>query len=447
MKTASSVQRIEASYENVAQIIFNDLKNDEEAIVNLGGEESLFVRFNRSQIRQNIFVEQAFITLHLQNSKRMTKATWPLTGNLQIDSKEARLMLGRLRLELDQLPEDPHLVALASHGKSHEDKSSHRHDEELIEEILEQTQHSDMAGLFAGGPVFVGNKNSKGQSHWFSSSNFFFDYSFYHGTKAAKGVYAGRSWDEQTFQDKIQDTLNLISLVKKPVKEIKPKAYRVYLAPGAVSEILNLMSWGALSQKAYKSGHCAFRKLAEKERKLSPLISLSENFEIGWAPRFNTLGEVSENHLPLIKNGVLSQLLTNSKSAIEYNLKSNAANDAEMPRSLELKTGSLNHEDILKNLGTGLYISNLHYLNWSDQVMARFTGMTRYACFWVEKGEIVAPIQDLRFDESFYSCWGDELEAITNFSELEPGVSTYYEREHGGKKVPGLLINKWNFTL
>ena len=31
---------------------------------------------------------------------------------------------------------------------------------------------------------------------------------------------------------------------------------------------------------------------------------------------------------------------------------------------------------------------NLHYLNWSDNIGGRITGMTRYACFWVENGEI-----------------------------------------------------------
>lgn len=447
MKTASSISRIEQSYIDVSTIAFNELKNNEEAIVNLSGEESLFVRFNRSKIRQNIFVEQANVTLQLQSSSQMTRATWPLTGDKEIDSKEMKLMLGRLRAELDQLPADPHLVKLENHGSSHEDKTCHRHDEELIEEIIEQTQTSDMAGLFAGGPVFVGNKNSKGQNHWFSSSNFFFDYSLYHGQKAVKGIYAGQSWDDQSFQNKIYESQNMISLLKKPTREVKPGEYRVYLAPGAVNEMLSLMSWGALSQKAYKSGTCAFQKLADKSKKLSPLIGLRENFDIGWTPKFNSLGEVAENHTPLIEKGDLVQFLTSSKSAMEYKLKANAANETESPRSIEMKTGLLDRDDILRELNTGLYISNLHYLNWSDLSMARFTGMTRYACFWVENGEIVAPIQDLRFDESFFRCWGDELMAITNFSELEPGVSTYYEREHGGKKIPGLLINKWNFTL
>lgn len=114
---------------------------------------------------------------------------------------------------------------------------------------------------------------------------------------------------------------------------------------------------------------------------------------------------------------------------------------------MEILPGTLRREDILKELGTGLYLSNLHYLNWSDRLNARITGMTRYACFWVENGEIVAPIEDLRFDESLYDCLGANLLNITDFEEVDPMVSTYESRAFGGKKVPGMLIKDFKFTL
>ena len=53
----------------------------------------------------------------------------------------------------------------------------------------------------------------------------------------------------------------------------------------------------------------------------------------------------------------------------------------------------------MKKIDTGLYLGNLHYLNWSDNIGGRITGMTRYACFWVEDGEIVAPIENMRFEK------------------------------------------------
>ena len=87
--------------------------------------------------------------------------------------------------------------------------------------------------------------------------------------------------------------------------------------------------------------------------------------------------------------------------------------------------GALPDAEILKQLGTGLYISNLWYLNYSDQPGARMTGMTRFATFWVENGEIQAPVSTMRFDDSAYSLLGSQLEALTEERELMLSASTY----------------------
>ena len=143
----------------------------------------------------------------------------------------------------------------------------------------------------------------------------------------------------------------------------------------------------------------------------------------------------------------MTQSLVSSRTAKEYNVLSNGASEWEGLRSPEVSPGKLPSEDILKRLGTGLLLSNLHYLNWSDVPAGRITGMTRYACFYVENGVIKAPIKDLRFDESLYEFFGNGLEAVTDFQELIPNTSTYERRGLGGNKVPGLLIRDFNFTL
>jgi predicted Zn-dependent protease len=76
------------------------------------------------------------------------------------------------------------------------------------------------------------------------------------------------------------------------------------------------------------------------------------------------------------------------------------------------------------------------------------TGMTRYACFWVENGEIIAPIANLRFDESLYRFWSAEnLIDLTNFQEFIPEVGTYESRQLGGSLVPGMLVKNFTYTL
>ncbi|MEJ1932521.1 metallopeptidase TldD-related protein, partial [Nostoc sp. NIES-2111] len=86
-------------------------------------------------------------------------------------------------------------------------------------------------------------------------------------------------------------------------------------------------------------------------------------------------------------------------------------------------------------------------LNWSDRPTGRITGMTRYACFWIENGEIVAPIENLRFDESLYRFWGENLVDLTDFQEFIPEVGSYENRHIGGIMAPGMLVNDFTYTL
>ncbi len=177
------------------------------------------------------------------------------------------------------------------------------------------------------------------------------------------------------------------------------------------------------------------------------LLKLHRAGAIGLTPRFNDLGEVSETVLPLITAGQVATLLVSARTSKEFGLASNGASVSEGPRALDVAPGTLDGTDILRELGTGLYLSNLHYLNWSDPVSARVTGMTRYACFWVENGEIVGPIKDMRWDESLYEALGSKLIALTQHTSIVPAVDTYFQRALGGSRTPGALIDNFTFTL
>ena len=290
----------------------------------------------------------------------------------------------------------------------------------------------------------VGTATLGGQRHWFATETFFLDYSLYNGQQAAKGVYAGAHWIEAEWVASLSRTKRLLGLLSLPLQDVQPGQHRTYLAPRAFSDLLGMLP---LSAGAWKQGRSPFKKLAEGEVRLSPLLSVRENFGMGLAPRFNALGEVSASSLPLIGGGALQSLLVSSRSAREYGLQANGADDEERVRALDVAVGSLQEQDVLQELGRGLYLSNLHYLNWSDQVSARVTGMTRYACFWVEHREIVGPIRDLRWDESLFDALGPKLLALTAHAETDPAIDTYFQRALGGARTPGALIDRFTFTL
>ena len=102
----------------------------------------------------------------------------------------------------------------------------------------------------------------------------------------------------------------------------------------------------------------------------------------------------------------------------------------------------------LEQLDTGLWVGNLWYTNYSDRPGCRVTGMTRFATFWVENGEIAAPVNVLRFDDSDLPHAGQTgCVDLTVEPELLVDNSTYERRTTASTKLPGALIDGMRFTL
>lgn len=441
------VSRLKNHFQKFSELILSEIRSDEELTLNLEAESSLFVRFNANRVRQNTSVEQIRVPLSFHGNGRTVNYSTAIGGaDLDVDVKKLREILALCRAETEVLPIDPHQVNMSNNGVS----SDEFHGEllgtdELLDLVAETAAGLDLVGLYSGGPVVRANRNSHGQSHWFSTETFVFDYSLYDGPRASKAVYAGSKWETANWKANLSRAKRQLDLLARPLRSIAPGKYRTFMAPGAVSELSSMLSWGALSAAAWKQGQSPFKKFADHEVKLSPHLHVRENFRLGLTPRFNMLGEVAPETISLIEGGELRQLLVSSRTAKEFGLTSNAATEWEGPRSLEISPGRLDENSVLQELNTGLLLSNLHYLNWSDRMAARITGMTRYACFWVENGEIVAPIKDLRFDESMYEALGSKLAGLTSKSEIDPHVETYGGRRLGGRSIPGFLIEDFTF--
>jgi hypothetical protein len=443
---------IRENFNLCAKKLFQQLQRDEQLMLNLNAEQSTFVRWNKTLIRQNTNVHQVQLSLELHKHGKTQKRSFSITGHSKEDVPFLLNQLSEMRLGFDLLPEDPHQIVLRNNGQSevHPGKEELQNSPSLntiLHSIGLLAKNIDLAGLLCLGPLIRANKNSLGQDHWFATVHFFFDYSIYDGTKAVKGNYSGKIWNDQDFLIQLKTNIQYLNYMSAPIKKINPGRYKAYLAPSAVAEICGLMSWGALSYHNYKTSTCAFKKLADQQKKLSNKLTLKENFSLGWSPRFNSLGELSQNQVRLIEQGQLKQFLVSAKSAKEFSAHCNHADPSEAPRSLEILPGHLQREHIFAKLDTGLYLSDLHYLNWSDEANARFTGMTRFACFWIEKGQIVAPIQDMRFDDHLYNIFGINLLEFTDFQQLMPEVGTYGQRSMGAKNIPGLLLQEFNLTL
>jgi len=307
---------------------------------------------------------------------------------------------------------------------------------------------ADFVGIYSQGVICRGAATSAGARHWFATETFSVDYSAYlPDGKALKSCYAGREWDGAEYRRRLSAAIPKLQALGRPERIIAPGGYRVYLAPDAVNELVPFFSWHGLGERGLREGESSYLALRDGRKRLSPLFQLAQDFSLGVEPAFNDLGEAAPAKLLLIDGGTLASTLVSARSARQYGVPSNAAPPGEELRSAVIGGGELDEEQALDALGTGLYISNLHYLNWSDNDSGRITGMTRFACFWVENGQIMAPIRDMRFDESIYHLFGDKLLGLTRQRSLIPATGSYYKRDLGGALLPGMLVDDFTFTL
>lgn len=439
---------LEAASQDLAQFLIRQLTPGEHLSLDVMGENSQFIRFNHSRVRQIGTVEDGSITLKYSCQERTSEATIPFRGDRTTDQQLAADALALLRQETPQLPVDPYLALPENNGSSKEIYHGQLlAADQVVDVLLSGVKDLDFTGIYSAGTIFCGNYNSAGQHHWFATTTYCLDYSLFTETgKAVKATLAGSQWQPEGYAEQLKRGRHQLRQLEQSPKTLPPGQYRTYLAPAAIAELVGMLSWGAVSESSLRQGQSALAHLTQGQH-LSPLVTLQENFSQGTVPRFNSQGEIAPMELPIIEQGRLKTFLINRRTAQEYQLISNGANTAESLRSPQLLPGTLASQDILTALDTGLYLSNLHYLNWSDRPKGLMTGMTRYACFWVEKGEIIAPIQDLRFDDSLYRFWGESLINLTDQAEWIPHTDTYERRSLGGSLVPGMLVADFNFTL
>ena len=415
----------------------------------LKAETSDFIRFNRAAVRQATHVTQGYATLAVIGGARRIETTLALTGHLDADTAALRAERGTLLSQLADVPEDPYLllpdeVSVSSRHES----GSLPSPEALVGAVVSAANGLDFVGFYAGGPVVRAFADSRGARHWHHVESFHFDWCLYlQADKAVKTAYAGTHWDADEFARRVAAGGRRLPLLALAPRALQPGDYRAYFTPTALGELFSTLSWNGFGAQARRTGTSSLSRLEHCDAQLHAGVSLSEDTAHGIAPAFTAEGFAKPSVVSLIDAGLATGTLNSPRSARQYGLQANGANAQEFPESLRLAPGTLAQADVLATLDTGLYVSNLWYLNYSDRQACRMTGMTRFACFWVERGELVAPLGEMLFDDSILRMFGEGLVALTDQAELIPESGTYRERQLSSVTAPGALVEGWRLTL
>ena len=420
----------------------------EQFTLGYSAEQSQFVRFNHAKVRQAGLVSQASAQLRLVRDGRQAEQQVTLGDDAELDRQRLHDALAQLRQTLPLLPVDPYLSLDESAWHSHSLLEPPLPElDEVLALIEREAGDLDLVGIYAAGPICRGFASSFGAFGWHQANSFNIDWSLFHANgQAVKANYAGQSWRGDKFAKRLRQAREQLEHLGRPAITLKPGTYRAYLAPAAMDEIAGMLCWGAFSAQSLATGNSALQRLYNGDARLSPRVSFSEQVSGSLSPAFSDEGSPRRDLL-LIGEGRGLERLVSARSAAEFKLVANGADSHESPCALSLAPGNLPSAQILERLGTGLYISNLWYLNYSDLPAARMTGLTRFATFWVENGRIQGPVSTMRFDDSLYNLLGSQLEDLTQEREMILSTSTYGQRSTGSSHLPGALVKGLTLTL
>jgi len=444
-----------AQFEELADALLRAEASVDRTSLYLRAEASDFLRFNHAALRQATTVQQAYATIAVERGLRRAESTLTLSGEPGIDARrlqeERTLLVG----QLDLIPDDPWLLRPDAATRSHRDERGTLPAAEgviaQVHELAGGEPKPDFVGFYAGGPVIHAFADSLGSRHWHRVESFHFDWCLYHrADKAVKTAYAGRHWDKTAFAAKLEDAKRQVPLLQREARTLSPGKYRVALSVSAMVDLLALLSWGGFSLKARRTGVSSLMRLERGDAHFDPRFTLEEALGSGTAPAFTATGFLRPERVALVQDGKMPATggtLNSPRSAAEYHVQHNGAGEEEFPDSLHLAGGNIAHGALLETLDTGLYVSNLWYLNYSDRQAGRMTGMTRFACFWVEHGRLIAPIHVMRFDDEALRMFGAGLVGLTDSPEFRPNSDTYGSRQLASITTPAAIIDGFQLTL
>lgn len=259
------------------------------------------------------------------------------------------------------------------------------------------------------------------------------------GYASYTGSDAGRVDPEHLGRTAIEKAL----LSRHPV-ELAPGAYTVLLEEDAVADLLEYVTQAGFNGKDYNDG-ISFLSGRLGEQLVGANVTLHDD---PLAPDMLACGfdgeGVPKRRLTLIEHGVAREVTHNTYTAKEAGTVSTghaqpAPNpQGAIPTHLRMETGNQTKAELLRGIERGILVTRFHYTNLAEPRTATITGMTRDGTFWVEHGEIVRPLRNMRFTSSALEALR-MVRGISSESKLVPG---YY----GSTRAPALVVDGFRFS-
>jgi predicted Zn-dependent protease len=364
-------------------------------------------RFARNQITSSGDVEEQNLTVDIAFGKRHAAAS-----TNQLDDASLAALVERAARLARLAPEDPERMpplGAQKYGAS----AAHAYDastDVLAAEVRAnaaaavlkagQAKQLETAGFYQHGGQSVARADAAGLFAYHKKSSV----SFSCTARTADGSGSGWAGAASNRNADVDAAAAGAIAVDKAVRSAKPRKlepgrYTVILDPAAVAELTGFLT-GALDARSADEGRSFFARPGGGNKLgdaiFGPEITLRSDpadAALGASP-FDGEGLPSPA-ATWIDRGKLTRLVYS-----RFWAQKQGKAPTGRPEGLQLVGGTTPRAELLKGVKRGVLITRFWYTRWVDPQSMLITGLTRDGVFLVENGDVVAPVNNFRFNES-----------------------------------------------
>jgi PmbA protein len=432
--------------ERVVQLAEGAGATEVEAMV--AATESALTRFANSEIHQNVASDDVFVNLRFANGRRVAVTSTGRTDEEGLRALvERTAAIARTLEEREDWPGLPEAGAADPLPEAFSSGTAEADPELRADGVKAVIAAADAAGVTAFGSfsteaeaVAVANSRGIRAAERRSSSQLL---------TVCTGPDGGNGYAEMCAVD--ATTIDAAALGREAAERARVTANPVAIEPGdypvvldtyAVVDITDMLGYLGFSALAVEED----RSFVERGRRIgSSLVTLVDDGRdpAGLPVGFDAEG-VPKRRVELIVDGVCCDLVHDHGTAVRAGVASTghglpAPNPwGPFPTNMVMAPGTATRDELIGGLDRGLLVTRFHYTNAVHGKRAIITGMTRDGTFLVEGGEIVGPVRNLRFTQSYLDALAG-VEAVSADRRCLRGFL-------GGTVVPALRISSFTFT-
>ena len=227
-------------------------------------------------------------------------------------------------------------------------------------------------------------------------------------------------------------------------RSLGPGEYEVVLEEHAVSDMLDFLGFTGFGALSVQEGR-SFMSGKQGSAVMGPNVSIWDDpLDPSGIPRPFDAEGIPARRVDLVVEGVARSPVYDRRTAVSGGTTSTGhalppeVTLGPLPRNMFLEPGGASKQDLIRSVDRGLLVTRFWYTRVVHPLSVQMTGMTRDGTFLIENGEIVAPVRNLRFTESYLHALG-RVGLIGSDTRL---VRDFFSTN----RVPALKIDGWSFT-